>query len=533
MKKQLLLITLLVAFAIEAQIRQVKDINVGVSSSNISQFTEYNGKLYFRADNGINGLELWETDGTTVGTQLIDINTGAGSSTPSRLTVANNLLFFSARDITPGSQLFVSDGTTVTKLTTTLFNAPIELFGTATNLYFVGRDDVIVGSELWKSNGTVAGTSMVVDLTPGGGQNSEVCCMEEFNNKVYFRAIENPSGSPSSGLELFSSDGTSAGTQLVVDINAGTAHGDPSGLFVFNNKLFFSAQHPSFGREMFSVTTTGTLGLLKDVTVGTTGGSPIEVKVHNGNIYFSATNGVNQNGRELWISNGFPNGTQMLKDINVATNGFIDSDPKRLTSVGTDLFFVAVDHPNVSGYELWKTDGTNAGTVLVKDIIVGNGSSDPKNLIEYNGRLYFTAQNLTNTRELWVSDGTTAGTQLVSNLEMAGTEMVVYNNELYFYAVDQSSGFGGELYAYQDPALSVNNFEENQFILHPNPVNDTFKINTNVQIKSVEIININGQLIKSFNKGLVNYTIESLSAGIYFIKIHSNKGTIIKKIMKE
>ena len=60
------------------------------------------------------------------------------------------------------------------------------------------------------------------------------------------------------------------------------------------------------------------------------------------------------------------------------------------------------------GSELWKTDGTAAGTVLVKDIRSGASGSYPHNLTNVNGTLFFTANDGTNGYELWKSDGTAA-----------------------------------------------------------------------------------------------------------------------------
>ena len=69
------------------------------------------------------------------------------------------------------------------------------------------------------------------------------------------------------------------------------------------------------------------------------------------------------------------------------------------------------------GTELWRTDGTAAGTRLVSNIAADTtsttSSSFPRNLTNVNGRLYFSANNNIAGRELWRSDGTAGGTRLV------------------------------------------------------------------------------------------------------------------------
>ena len=86
--------------------------------------------------------------------------------------------------------------------------------------------------------------------------------------------------------------------------------------------------------------------------------------------YFKADDGTN--GVELWKSDGTASGTVMVKDIN---SGSGSSSPDRLTAVGNTLYFQANDGTN--GYELWKSDGTASSTVMVKDIDSGSSSSSP------------------------------------------------------------------------------------------------------------------------------------------------------------
>ena len=100
-----------------------------------------------------------------------------------------------------------------------------------------------------------------------------------------------------------------------------------------------------------------------------------------------------------------------MKDINPGTG---DSYPHYLTAVGSMLFFQATDGSN--GYELWKSDGTSAGTVMVANINPGVASSSPARLTAVGNMLYFTASDSTSGNELWKSDGTSTGTVVVANI---------------------------------------------------------------------------------------------------------------------
>src|SRR5439155_5431040 len=91
--------------------------------------------------------------------------------------------------------------------------------------------------------------------------------------------------------------------------------------------------------------------------------------------------------------------------------GYCSGD--RLKVVDRPFFFVASE---ANGRELWKSDGTAAGTVLVKDINPGPGDSSPDGLTNVNGTLFFAAFDPTTGRELWKSDGTAAGTVLVGDI---------------------------------------------------------------------------------------------------------------------
>ena len=451
-----------------SQVVLVKDINPG--SNNYGSYgsyprylTEFNDKLYFSAIDAENGEELWVSDGTTAGTQLVkDIYPGSndygsyGDSYPRNLVEFNNKLYFSANDNENGRELWVSDGTSEgTQLVKDINpdnssfygnnSSPYNLTEFNNKLYFSANDNEN-GRELWVSDGTTEGTQLVKDIYPGS-DGSFPFDLTEFNDQLYFSA-----GNGENGNELWVSDGTTEGTQLVEDINPGSnnfgyAYGSsPSNLTEFNDQLYFSADDAENGRELWvsDGTTEGTQ-LVKDIYPGSGDSSPSNLTEFNNQLYFSADDA--KNGEELWVSDGTSEGTQLVKDINPGNGNCFLSD---LTEFNNKLYFTADDGEN--GDELWVSDGTSEGTQLVKDIYPGNNndygyanSSSPYNLTEFNNKLYFSARDGENGGELWVSDGTAAGTKLVEDINPGNSnsnpfDLTEFNDQLYFNANDGENG---------------------------------------------------------------------------------------------
>jgi ELWxxDGT repeat protein len=172
--------------------------------------------------------------------------------------------------------------------------------------------------------------------------------------------------------------------------------------------------------------------LVKDIHPGAGSSGPSELANVNGTLFFAADDGVH--GRELWKSDGTEAGTVLVKDINTGMDrsypieGFpyylpYGSSPHQLVNVNGTLLFWAYGSQN--GPEaLWKSDGTAAGTVLVKNI------SDVRfsDLTQLSNTLFFTRVNAAG---LWKSDGTAAGTVLVKGIK-AGEGGVNMNGTLFF-----------------------------------------------------------------------------------------------------
>ena len=145
-------------------------------------------------------------------------------------------------------------------------------------------------------------------------------------------------------------------------------------------------------------------------------------------------------GRELWKSDGTAAGTVRVKDINLGPR---DSDPRELTAVADTLYFTADDGEN--GRELWKSDGTEIGTVLVRDIRPGRTTSQPNSLTAAGHRLFCSANDGLSGSELWMSDDTAAGTRMVADIN-AGShsstpkQLTFVAGELVFTASTEETG---------------------------------------------------------------------------------------------
>jgi ELWxxDGT repeat protein len=177
--------------------------------------------------------------------------------------------------------------------------------------------------------------------------------------------------------------------------------------------------------------------MVKDIRGGNLGSLPRNLTNVNGTLFFTADDGTHY--EELWKSDGTPGGTVLVKDIRT---GNWSSNPSHLTNVNGTLFFRANDGEHFE--ELWKSDGTTGGTVLVKDIHE-TGSASPTALTNVNGTLFFSANDGTNGRELWKSDGMAGGTELVKNINTGGASfprnLTNVNGTLFFAADDGTNGF--------------------------------------------------------------------------------------------
>ncbi len=364
---------------------QVRDLAGGDSSALPQNLTAFGGRLLFNATHPVYGSELFSSDGTLFGTDLVrDINaiySGAvtESANPSTLTVWNNKLFFVADDGVHGKELWSYDGTVASIVadlnllvsgSATGSSNPTDFTPLGQQLVFVA-DDGVHGRELFSSDGTAAGTALLKDLRAGLASATPQY-LTASAGKVYFAAYDAISGN-----ELFETDGTTAGTKLTSDIYAGGSSSFPSRLIDLQGRLFFTATGEGTGTELYCLVN-GNPTLTKDITLGNLSTYFGEMFAYGPVLLFVRTGLAD--GDELWRSDCTDAGTFMIRKLNPGNFRY-------LTAFAGRVYFSADD--GLNGQELWKTDGTFTGTLLVRNIKPGSSSSNPSNLTASGNRLYF------------------------------------------------------------------------------------------------------------------------------------------------
>jgi len=409
----------------------VKDINPS-GHSFPDNLTPMGGKLYFTAQGGGRGIELWTSDGTSAGTKRVkDIRPGSASSNPSHLAVINGLLYFNANDGTKGYEPWVSDGTgpgtrRVKDIRPGAGGSQPFSFTEFNGAAYFSADDGITGPELWRTNGTELGTWQVKDIEPGP-EGSYPWGFVEFAGKLVFMRTDCPTDAPppGSGDCLYKTDGTAAGTKPFKDHSGHVVRGFfGGGLKVVASRLFFVLDEAEIWSSKGGSSTLRNLGAF----------GPWEGLVgSNGNAFFSV-------GGELWTSNGTTAGTVEVADLTSA--GGIG----RMVDVNGTLFLTA-------GNTLYKSDGTEGGTVeIYSSDYEGNAFLEMSAL---GSTLYYAGPSSTEeggclnpARTLWQSDGTLVGTFEVSSTpsNCQFERLTPVGDSLYFAARDETHGF--ELWRY-------------------------------------------------------------------------------------
>lgn len=390
---------LLLPVVAQAQVELAKQINPS-GSAGIGWLTEYDGKLYFEADDGVNGDEIWRYDANTnIAQRLTDINPD-GDSGIAWLVAFDGYLYFEA-------------------------------------------DDGVNGDQLWRYNSSTNMAELVYD-----GQADELTV---YQDKLYFSGTDS-----TNGRELWSYDPDTDTAAMVANIRPGSESSSPNGFVVYNDALYFSADDgdddSTFNSEPWRYdANTDTAERVQDIGPG--GNSlPRGFTVYAGKLYFAASGQFGE--RELWRYDSVTDLAVKVTDINSGPGA--SSSPAWLAVYEGKLYFQARGAPPLSsqrGYELWSFDASDDSWELVEDINPGEPDSTPTRLHVYNGSLYFFAETVADGVELWRYTAATDTAEQVADINPTGNSQSVstlglrsspgyanYAGQMYFDADDGTNG---------------------------------------------------------------------------------------------
>nr|WKN37596.1 T9SS type A sorting domain-containing protein [Tunicatimonas sp. TK19036] len=428
----------------EAGTVQIKSIYQGNDYPTYSDFSDIDGALFFTADDGIHGTELWKSDGTEAGTALAkDVNTNGVDSDPQNFVISGNQLFF-----TLGSSVLSPLGKT-DGMSASMYSEDISVYikdhsptmvNIGPSVYITGKSNNSSGIELYKASSTGQDFTLLKDIN-AGSNGSFATGLFDFQGTLFFSADNG-----TDGHELWKSDGTEAGTAMVKDISTSTSSTQFHSFTAVESTLFFVADDNTHGLELWKTdgTEAGTV-MVKDIDESTGffpgSSAPLYLVNFQNKLYFRADDGT---GSELWKSDGTEAGTIKIIDLY---DGYPGGNPADLVVAGNSLYFSAFDE--IHGRELWKTDGTDAGTVMVKEIQIGTDFNfGPEKLFDADGTLYFVVDDGVHGKELWKSDGSEAGTTLVKDINPNGdsnADDFLYAQDLLYFTADDGT-HGKELW---------------------------------------------------------------------------------------
>ncbi len=507
------------AFLTDAQfseLRALREWAPGLPTGLLGRFRERQGKLVFTRLEGPTGIKLWQVDPSDRSVELLaDLNPERDSSGLQAIQVMGDLIFYRLYDRTTKTvTLRRTDGTQAGTFPLLDDIQPGRVNGfrpgtiVATEAaYFFLANRPETGVELWRTDGTARGTALVKDFYPGP-DGPDIHHLAGLGAQLFFAAE-----SPEFGREVFRSDGTAGGTQLVRDVRTEESGSYPNRFFTFRDTLFFTANTGCTGFETFKTGgSAATTELLGDLSTGKTSSFPYTY-TPIGDEFFFVIYGEGFGSDRIFRTDGTVRGTGLLdpadetlnsgpslSDIGAIRNrllirGYfpgvgqalytqeVSTDQLQLLKVfsqgglnGSGFGFTAlndsvslfVESTDKFGPELWRTNGTAAGTYLVKDIRQVEEISRPYHigyLTVIDGIAYFSADDGFG-QALWRSDGTEEGTYQLANAQAVYGPRGFFKHKDRIYFVARQGMFGND---------RIFSTQGQRFDVEASPVTDGFQ----------------------------------------------------------
>lgn len=487
--------------------------------------------LYFAASDPVNGTKLWRTDGTDSGTEIADADVPARGAL-ALTAIGDDLYFFATSDATPEMKnLYKFDGAATTMVQTGFSNfSNLEGADVDGRLFFsAATTDAPFADQLWVSDGTGPGTIMVHPFH-AYSQGLRPFYLTSFNGQLLFNGFDDAGHFQ----PVWVSDGTDAGTQILFPNTDAFARLAPTNVALTNDIVYFGAQGFHSNQELWQTdgTAAGTTRIADFGTTGASSFAPSGLTISNGTLFLSATDKAH--GAEPWTSDGTTDGTKLVTDINTNTvSGFINSGfPTYLVNANGELFFNADNGqgpPSILSSQIWKSDGTTAGTELVAmpfPVSPSNLLDGPINLTNVGNNVFFSPLN---APQLWVTNGTPAGTRMLKDFSDSNSfgntlfNFTAVGDELFFTAYDPTSPIGAQQLWKSDgtPAGTVL-VADNLIVSYGASV----AVADTLYFAAINLITYNWQLWRSDGTAAGTHVVDAIHPGTGVRKLTNVNGTL-------
>ncbi len=505
-----------------------------------SNMTEYNGMMYFVAQDTFGNEELWGTDGTQQGTALVkDINPN-GSSMIGNIVIVQGKMVFMATDNGSTFDLWSSDGSSSGTVKIEQTNHPSnDILQPDRAAVFGGKLLFCTNTALISTDGTVGGTTTVLSIAQYAASPAQGYC--ELNGNAYFMLIDTSGDS-----ELWQTDGTAGGTWPTLNLTDDSLHlAGVQKLFAFNGKLYLIGYASGGnGYDLYSFQPTGyqnhQLCKIQLNANPLLGSNPQYINIVNDRLVFVASTGTGNALFKMSMTDTLPEVVASVSGKNVMSG---------LSFANDAVYFMSDEWHSIHRVSL--NDFSHSTVAIPSYYMPTYALGDGSFLVGGNGKIFFAAYDTLTNQQLFIeSNGTPEGTFAISppganifhpfnqilscgaidgfDFKMWGDKVIVPANfndagrELWIYDAAQTAGMGFVDY-------------RSDISIYPNPVSSqlNFKNNNGYCETSITITDLTGRsLLKSTAFGESgSIDVSMLPAGNYCANVAAGGLTSTKKFI--
>ena len=482
--------------------------------------------------------ELWKTDGTLSNTKMIfklPKNFQFNRTTRFTFIPSGDYLYFQTKDSIYGEEFWVTDGSgnaNTTKMMGPYFIETDQL-GTAVAynggvLLWVQKNNPLIVNDTNDLYFFNKDSQKPVNLTGdfprwgSGYPSASLIIPLAFKTKAYFAFNHR-----TYGLELFETDGTANGTK-VIDVNSGPGNSYPNDAFIEYGKLFVCANTASNSRNVITIDKDGIENILPFQTLNLNNDYAV---TDSGIFLIGQSNTIDNRGWELWKTDGTKAGTSFVIDLKPGTQS---SNPRYFRYAANTLVFEA-------NKKVYVSNGTDNGTMLMP---IEDSLLSARSFTGYDDKIFFIGKLGQNDYHLYKYDKNSKARKIApqgaenainplgegnGSVDYGHRDLFTWKGEIYFTA---NYGQGKKLYKIgPNTSAAINNLvqEESQVQVYPNPASSILNIQLNDMGESeinYAIFNLDGQLLQEYHQvklenNSTTIALDNLESGMYFIMINT------------